>query len=219
MTKARVLAGILDWLLVALWCILCALEGVVGYLMLDERRDHFTLIFLCCTALAVIPSVLALSVLEGGAKQASFGKRVAKIVVGDKHGHRISFGKALLRNIFKVGLPILFIALAILVCFGPFSWETWLVIAVAGVLPLVYLIGLFVPGWATLYDAALETQVLPRLRFGRRAIVPDDYEDDDDDEGDETIILPRRALAPVSEEKLANGENVAGSVGRRSFPD
>ncbi|MFN8287053.1 MAG: RDD family protein [Chitinophagales bacterium] len=46
--------------------------------------------------------ILYFAIMESSVKQATFGKMIVGIKVGDENGERLSFGKALLRNLGKI---------------------------------------------------------------------------------------------------------------------
>lgn len=93
----------------------CWILGVVYYLLnefvFDESFFEFKFILFNLIALVYF------SVLESSSQQATFGKRILNLKVCDMYGDRLSFPRALIRNlvryvntfIFAIGyLPILF---------------------------------------------------------------------------------------------------------------
>jgi uncharacterized RDD family membrane protein YckC len=198
MKARRFQAGVLDWAVLVLWG--CAVVAATAYLTQIELipEAYRLMAYGIAVLVFLIPAVLLQTLKEAGKRHATWGKQLFKLQVAPVSGRRVGFGRALARNFFKLVLPTIFAVLAVAVTLGPLTLDAWMAIAVALIFPVLYLLGLFIGPGRTLYDLASDTRVVPAL--GRRAIIPDDGYNfdgpDDDDEGEETVIIPRRALLP-----------------------
>ena len=94
----RLLASVLDWLLVAGVCIVVALIIV---LFIDDKATR-TLIALSLLIIVPVAKLIYHTAMESSAKQATFGKQLLRIKVCDIQGERISFGHAAGRNFAKI---------------------------------------------------------------------------------------------------------------------
>jgi uncharacterized RDD family membrane protein YckC len=94
----RLLASVLDWLVVAGACIIVALIIV---LFTDDKATRIVIAF---SLLVIVPiaKLIYHVIMESSAKQATFGKQVLRIKVCDMEGERISFGHAIGRNLAKI---------------------------------------------------------------------------------------------------------------------
>ncbi|MDR1833649.1 MAG: RDD family protein [Propionibacteriaceae bacterium] len=190
MKGKRLLAGVIDFAVLAVW----TAAVLAGAWALDAYTEwNRLLLALAASALIVVPAVFFFAAQESSRKMATWGKRAVRLTVREARRGRMRFGRALVRNTFKVAVPLIFISLAVITAVARPGLDTWIVIGVAALFPAVYLLGAFLGKGRTLYDFALGTRVTPAL--GRRAIVPEDF--DENDEGEETIILPRRAIPLV----------------------
>lgn len=111
----------------------------------------------------VLPVTIALAKMESGPRAATIGKRVRGLRVVGADGSAASFGQTLLRNGLKVALPW---TLGHWVAFklsqnsgGSVPPPMWLATALAYVLPLAYLVSLFLAQGHTPYDRVSRTVV------------------------------------------------------------
>lgn len=95
------------------------------------------------------------------------GKRLRGLRVVDVDtGGRVSFGRALVRNVLKVGVPWLIGHAAVFAIVAASATtsvppQVWVLTAAAYLLPLVYVGSLFVGSGRTHYDVAVRTAVRP----------------------------------------------------------
>jgi uncharacterized RDD family membrane protein YckC len=94
----RWMASALDWFFVAGGYILAA---TVAVLMIDDKGIRLGIAF---GILALIPltKLIYHMVMECSPKQATYGKQILKIKVCDLYGERISLGRSIARNLFKL---------------------------------------------------------------------------------------------------------------------
>ena len=103
----RLLAAVLDWLIVSSVFIAAALI-IVGIASLFVTADDKTTKMVVAGASVVILSLIPIAniiyhiVMESSAKQATYGKQLLKIRVTDLQGLRIDRAKAFTRNFFKI---------------------------------------------------------------------------------------------------------------------
>jgi uncharacterized RDD family membrane protein YckC len=94
----RLLASALDWFFIAGACILIAF---VATLFVDDKMFRLAIAF---SLLIVIPIVKLIYhiIMESSVKQATYGKQILRIKVGDLQGQRVTVGRAAGRNIAKI---------------------------------------------------------------------------------------------------------------------
>jgi uncharacterized RDD family membrane protein YckC len=153
----RIAAWAVDCLAIAAWVGVTLLVGVPLYLAGLLRPSGFVLLNVVGALVVVIPVVLALAVLEHRLG-ATIGKRVLKLTVR-REGRRPSFGRALVRNLLKVALPWLIGHAAVFAVSTDPTPLTSAALALAYVLPLVYVVSLVVGRGRTPYDAVVGTVV------------------------------------------------------------
>ena len=95
----RLLASFLDWFIV--FGAFVIVIFVVVLLVLQDKETRMTTSFglLACVPFA---KFIYQVVMESSAKQATYGKQMLKIKVVDMNGDRITFGKAVARNLCKI---------------------------------------------------------------------------------------------------------------------
>lgn len=194
------MAGAVDWGLLALWF---GIVGGVTYWLWAAGLIILNMpIALIIASAALLLAVIVFALLEALGKHQTLGKHLLKLQLGTTHGKPPGFIRSLLRNLIKIALPLVFVALSVLVLRASLSWDNLLVATVALAFPALYLLGIWFTR-KTLYDIITDTRVLPML--GRRAIIDDDFEPDDDDpEAEETVILPRRAIQVLKADVAAD---------------
>jgi uncharacterized RDD family membrane protein YckC len=156
----------IDWLVVLVWVAITAAIGVPLYAAgITSPMDPLAL-NVVSALVVVVPVVVGLAWTEAGRQQATPGKRLRRLrVVDAETGRRVTFGRALIRNALKVGLPWTIGHIAVVAIVespeGSVSGLIWVLTALAYVLPLVYVASLFTRGGRTPYDAAARARVIP----------------------------------------------------------
>jgi uncharacterized RDD family membrane protein YckC len=168
-TRSRLLAGLIDLALVLVWALLMA--GSLGLLIsMGPARGVAPLtLHLIGIAVVVLPSTLGLTLLEGGRYEATPGKlKYGLRVRRDPSGERISWGRSLLRNLLKLGLPWTLAHLAVITVGSGGGVDAILGALLSLAVPLAYLISLFTGKGRTIYDRLAGTMVIstePGRRF------------------------------------------------------
>lgn len=163
----RLTAWLIDWLVILCWAAVTAAIGVPLYLAGITGPMGTIWLNVLATLVLVVPVVFGFAGLEASRREASPGKRVRRLRVVDvETGRGISFGRALLRNALKLGLPWTVGHLAVFAistesaASGSVSWQVWTLTALAYVLPIWYVISLFVGDGRTPYDRAARARVI-----------------------------------------------------------
>jgi len=162
----RLTAFLIDWLVILAWVAVTAAIGVPLYAAgVTAPMDPLAL-NVVSALVVVVPVVLGLGWAEASGRQATPGKRVRRLRVVDAGtGDAVTVGRALWRNVLKIGLPwTIGHAAVIAIVFendeGSVAGPVWVLTALAYVLPLVYVISLFVRDGRTPYDRAAGTRVV-----------------------------------------------------------
>jgi uncharacterized RDD family membrane protein YckC len=95
----RLLASFLDWFIVFGVFVLIIFVVVIVFIQDKENRMTASFGLLACVPVA---KIIYHIVMESSAKQATYGKQMLKIKVVDMYGERITFGKAVARNLCKI---------------------------------------------------------------------------------------------------------------------
>lgn len=154
----RLLAWLVDWLGVLAWVAIVAAVGIPLYLGGIIGTMPPLWLNLVATVTLVVPVTVVLAGLESSAKEASFGKRARRLnVVSARTGSRMSFRQAIARNALKIALPwtIGHAAVYGIVASsgtGAVPISIWVVTAIAYVLPVAYVVSLFLGTGRTPYD-------------------------------------------------------------------
>lgn len=162
----RLLAWIIDWLFVLVWVAVVAAVGVPLYQMGYIRTLPTVWLNVIATVILVIPVTVMLALLESRVKAASFGKRATRLVVVDAGtSERMSFGQAIARNSAKIALPwtighAAVYAIAASNGTGAVPNSTWILTAIAYILPISYVVSLFLGSGRTPYDRLCGTAVV-----------------------------------------------------------
>lgn len=162
----RLTAWIIDWLVILAWVAVTAAVGVPLYAAGVTAALGVVALNVVSAVVVVLPVVAGLAWAEAGRRHASVGKRVRRLrVVDARTGEGVTLGRALLRNALKVGLPwtighVAVIALVTGSADGTVAPTGWVVTALAYVLPLIYVISLFVGDGRTPYDRIAGTRVV-----------------------------------------------------------
>lgn len=153
----RIVAWLVDWLCFLVWLAALAAIGIPLYLSGVTSEWSAATTNVVSALVTAVPLTIFLAVLESGTRQASVGKRVMGLkVVSVRDGARLSFASALLRNALKVAVPWTIGHAAAIALVGSTTMSPGLMIltAAAYVLPLVYVVTLFVREGRTPYDRA-----------------------------------------------------------------
>jgi uncharacterized RDD family membrane protein YckC len=153
----RIVAWLVDWLCFLVWLALVAAIGIPLYLSGVTSQWSAVTTNVVSALVTAVPLTIFLAVLESGTRQASVGKRVLGLKVeAARDGGRLSFASALLRNTLKVAVPWTIGHAAAITLVGSTTIGPGLatLTAAAYVLPLVYVVTLFVREGRTPYDRA-----------------------------------------------------------------
>lgn len=161
----RLVAWLIDWVLVLAWACITAAVGVPLYLSGATAGLGPIALNVISVVVLVAPVTVALAALESGRRQATIGKRMQRLVVTDAAtGSRLSFPRALGRNVLKIALPwavghaAVFGMVATAAADAAPPW-IWVLTALAYVVPVVYVVTLFMGAGATPYDRAARSHV------------------------------------------------------------
>ena len=162
----RLLAWLIDWCCVLLWAGALAAVAVPLY-----RAGLITTLSplagnIVGAAVLVVPATFALAALESGRRGATIGKRVAGLRVETGGGSAPSLGRSLARNTLKIMVPWL-IGHAAVYALSDTSGAAvpgwlWALTVAAYVLPIVWVVSLFVGSGRTPYDRIVGTYVAPK---------------------------------------------------------
>lgn len=142
-----------------------ALVGVPLYLAGVIRPTSPLVLNVVGALVVIVPVVIAAAVLESRRVAATPGKRVLRLRVSG--GRSVpSFGRALLRNTLKIGLPwvvghaAVFALTSSQSAGGPTGAAADVALLLAYILPIAYVVCLFVGRGLTPYDRLARTRVL-----------------------------------------------------------
>jgi uncharacterized RDD family membrane protein YckC len=194
--RQRILAALIDIGLMLAWAVFVALVlGAAALAGFPVRFGPFGY-NLFSMLLVVLPVTIALTALEAGRYEATPGKhRVGLRVRRDPSGDRVRWGRSLVRNLLKLGLPWALAQSAILAVVTAPSPDAALGALFAVVVPMAYLASLFLGGGHTLYDWLTGTRVIT-VAAGRRFAEPgndgdqptsDEFTQDADPEGSPSV--------------------------------
>ncbi len=96
---ARVVAFFIDRILIGIVVVALTFLGYKLFGDSDKPSELFIFIYMALMFLAWIPGLIYYTITESSSAQASIGKRIMKIKVVDAQGERVSFGRALGRNL------------------------------------------------------------------------------------------------------------------------
>jgi hypothetical protein len=164
----RIVAWVADWGCIIGWVAITAAVGVPLFLTGVTRALDTVTLNLVAAAVVVFPVTFWLARLESGARKATPGKRLCRLVViTAADGSRSTFGRALLRNTLKIGAPWLIGHAAVYAIVqtsdsGAVPIGVWLLTGVSYILPIVYFASLFIGTGRTPYDRLSRTAVVVR---------------------------------------------------------
>jgi uncharacterized RDD family membrane protein YckC len=168
-TRSRLLAGLVDLGLVLAWALVVA--GIAAALLnAGPARAVSTLtLHLIGIAVVVLPATIGLTALEAGRYEATPGKvKYGLRVRRDPTGERISWGRSLLRNLLKLGVPWTLMHLAVVSVAASLAADALIGAVVSAAVPIAYVVSLFVGDGRTIYDRLAGTMVIstaPGRRF------------------------------------------------------
>ncbi len=163
----RLTALTIDWLVIAVWVGLTAAIGAPLYAAGVTAPMSPLTLNVVSAVVVVVPVVVGMGWAEASRWQATPGKRVRRLrVVDAATGARVTFGSALWRTLLKIGLPwaighAAVIAIVSAGTDGSVAAPIWFLTALAYVLPLIYVLTLFIRDGRTPYDRAAQTRVVP----------------------------------------------------------
>jgi uncharacterized RDD family membrane protein YckC len=168
-TRSRLLAGAIDLGLVLAWALLIAGAAALLITAGPARGMPPLGLHLIGIAVVVLPSTIGLTLLEAGRYEATPGKlKFGLRVRRDPTGERISWGRSLLRNLLKVGLPWTLGHLAAIAVGAAGGTAAVIGVVLALAVPLAYLVSMFIGDGRTIYDHLAGTMVIstePGRRF------------------------------------------------------
>ncbi len=159
----RLLAWLIDWATILAWVAVVTAVGVPLYLGGITHYDIGTVASNVVAALlVVVPAVIGLALVEASARHATLGKRVIGlrvVVIGEAQPLR--FPRTLLRNTLKIGVPWMIghAAVYALVQTNGQNRAAIGLAVVAYLLPILYVMMLFVGNGRPLYDRLTRTFV------------------------------------------------------------
>lgn len=161
------MAWLIDWACILGWAALTAAIAVPLYLAGVIPPGGPLAANLIGAVVVVIPTVVGAAWFESRQRPATPGKRVLGLEVATDAGHP-RFGATLVRNALKIGVPWLVghaAAVAIVTSSadgGTVPVGVWVLTAAAYVIPLAWVVSLFVAGGRTPYDRLSGTTVVRR---------------------------------------------------------
>lgn len=162
----RLLAWGVDWLCILVWVAITAAVGVPLYLAGVTTGLPLVALNVIASLILVVPVTLGLAGLESSRREASPGKRALGLrVVRFGTGAPVSWWRALARNTLKVAVPWIIGHAAVYSIVasggeGTVPVQVWLLTAVAYVLPIAYVVTLFIGSGRTTYDRIAGTMVV-----------------------------------------------------------
>lgn len=158
----RIAAWLVDWLVISAWIVVLFALGVTLLNAGVLGESSLLLLNVLSFAVLILPVTLALAV--GESRGATLGKRALRLRVTDATtGGRVGLGHALIRNALKIAVPwaIGHAAVYQLVATDGQGTPAWLVAltVAAYVLPILWIISLFVRTGRTPYDLVAKTRV------------------------------------------------------------
>jgi len=161
---------LVDWFCILAWVAITAAVGVPLYLSGLTHSVGAVASNLVAALMMVLPTTVVLTLLESSPREASIGKLTRHLRVVDAvTGSRVSFQRSILRNTLKIGVPWTIghaAVFAIVQASGsrPVPVSVWLLTVVAYVLPITYVVSLFVGQGRTPYDLISSTVVIQEVQ-------------------------------------------------------
>ncbi|UUT35303.1 RDD family protein [Microbacterium elymi] len=170
---ARFLALLIDWVCILAWVAVTAAVGIPLYLTGAIGPVSPFALNVIAGAVMVVPVTIALAALESTAGHASLGKRVMGLVVVRAGGDApVRFPRALGRTALKIALPWTLGHAAVIGLSASSASDSVpapiaVLTAAAYVLPIAYIVSLFLGSGRTPYDRICATKVIAAAS-GRR---------------------------------------------------
>lgn len=167
----RILGWVVDCGCALAWVAVTAAVGVPLYVTGVTRLADPVALNVVAAAAVVIPVTVGLAWLESRSVEGTWGKRTRRLAVVTAAGRsRISFARALVRNVSKVMIPWLIGHAAVFSIVeasatGGVPVSVWILTGLAYVLPIVYIVSLFIGSGRTPYDRLAGTVVIRRTAF------------------------------------------------------
>ena len=196
---------LVDWFCILVWVAITAAIGVRLYLSGVTHSMGTVPSNLMAALITVVPVTVGLTLLESSAREASVGKRTRQLRVVDAvTGLRVPFRRSILRNTLKIGVPWTIGHAAVFSIVqtsgsGPVPVSVWLLTVVAYVLPIMYVVSLFVGQGRTPYDLVSGTVVIPEVHLATSS----------------SIVLRTPRLAPKASGKRSRCGDRLHLTGRR----
>lgn len=159
------MAWLIDWACILGWVLVTLAVGLPLYLTGVTHEGNAVMLNVVAALTVVVPVVVAAAILESRSRGATPGKRVLRLRA-QRNGETVGFARALGRNALKIGLPWLLghaaVYAIVLTARGEGSTPVWVGIltGAAYVLPVVYVVSLFVGRGRTAYDWITGTDVV-----------------------------------------------------------
>ena len=163
----RVVAWLIDWGCILVWVAATAAIGVPLYLAGVITALNITALNIVGALVIVVPVVTAAAWCESRSVQATPGKRAMGLVVREGPA-RAKFRVALLRNVLKLGVPWLIGHAAVFAIVSSSGVSdsvpiaVWVLTALAYVIPIIWILSLFIGVGRTPYDRICGTNVTPK---------------------------------------------------------
>ena len=162
---------LVDWFCFLVWVAITAAIGVPLYLSGVTHSMGAVTSNLMAALITVVPVTVGLTLLESSVREASVGKRTRHLRVVDAvTGLRVPFRRSIFRNTLKIGVPWTIGHAAVFSIVqasgsGPVPVSVWLLTVLAYVLPIMYVVSLFVGKGRTPYDLVSGTVVIPEFHL------------------------------------------------------
>lgn len=161
----RLLAWIVDWACALLWAGVTAAIGVPLYLTGLTPHLSIGALNVVAAVILIVPVTFVLAALESSSREGTLGKRLRRLrVVDSRTGERVAYQRVLARNALKIALPWAIGHAAVFgiveaSASGTVPPSIWVVTALAYVLPIAYVVSLFIGAGRTPYDRLTRTSV------------------------------------------------------------
>lgn len=158
----RIAACLIDYACALVWAGIVAAVAFPLYISGLIRQSDLLAENMVASLVLVIPVIIFFASFEAGRHRATLGKRLLRIRLSRRGP--LNFGVAVVRNVLKVALPWIIGHAAV---YGIVTWSpaghipTWVVALTfaAYILPIVYLVSLFVRKGRTPYDVVTRITV------------------------------------------------------------
>jgi uncharacterized RDD family membrane protein YckC len=159
----RIRAALVDLAVALGWAAVVAAAAVAVQLWVGLGAVPPLQLNVLLGGLVVLPVIGWLALTEGGRYGASPGKQWLGLRVQRAGGGPLGRGRALVRNLVKVGVPWLIghaAVLAVVTGSSPLAADVWILVSIAVLLPVVYLASCLLEDGRTPYDHAAGSRVV-----------------------------------------------------------